>query len=638
MHKWLAALSLVAIPLFAANHEDFRPATPEELALKSTPLAPGASAVVLDWNQREDDSGRWESQYVRIKVLKEDGRKYANVEVPFIGWKYDLAEVTARVIRPDGTIVPYTGKVFDKVLYRHGGLKVRAKTFTLPDVQIGSILEYSYTRRWQDATRTWFGIRWTVQSELPVLHEYLWIRPDRGRDVHSAFLSYVGLPEGKQPVKSGGSYELELENLPPFPREPFGPPDEEVSARIHLMYTDSAEAEVFWKHVAEVFGHDVEDYVGRGASSEAAAIIGGAADADTKLRKLYAHVQHFKNLSYSDDDGVHTYKDNKSAADVLRNKYGERNQINRAFVALARGVGLDAHIVCISDREDRYFNRSLPDWTQILFEEIAVVTVDGKSRYFDPGIPFIPYGMLSWQNSGVPGLRIDSKNGGTWIDTPPQTLADASMSRTADLRFDGDVLKGKVVATYAGLEALHRRLKSYSDDETVARKALEDDAKTWFPDGSSVKLVKVTELKGSDEPLVAEYDVELQTLGVHTGRRLLLPMSVFQATEKNPFVSEDRKLPICYRYQSSSNDAVTFHLPENYAVEAVPKGWTLNFGAVKFESEYKQREGIIELTRNMAVKATMIEREHYGTLRDFYTKIAGADHDSVVLLKMEGAE
>ena len=631
MRKSFVVLSLLALPLFAASHEDFRPATPAELALKSTPLAPGASAVVLDWNQREDDKGQWESEYLRIKVLTEEGRKYADIEIPYLGFKVALADVRARVIQPDGTIVPFAGKMFDKTIIRHGGFKLLAKTFTLPDVHPGSIIEYSYTRRWQDAEAALGGIRWSVQRDLPVLHEYCWIRPYSGRAVYSAFISYIGLPEGKRPVKNGGTWELELENMPPYTKESFGPPVEELKARMNILYADTADPEQFWKHITEYFAKDAEEFVGRGAGD--AATIAGSGDVDTKLRKLYAYAQQFRNASYHDDDRK-VSDASKNASDVLRSRLGTRNQINRTFVALARGLDLDAHVVYVSDREDRYFARNLPDWTQIL-EEIAVVNVDGKPRYFDPGLPFVPYGTLAWQNSGVAGLRIDSKTSGTWIRTPEQTVGDAAMSRTADLRFDGDVLKGKVVATYKGLEALQRRLKSYTEDETVARKALEDDAKGWFPDGSSVKLAKVTALKGVDEPLVAEFDVEFPTIGARTGRRLLVPISVFHAAEKNPFVSEERKLPICYRYQSASSDSVTFHLPENYAVEAVPKGWNLHFGAVNFESEYKQREGIVELTRNMSVNATMVEREHYASLRDFYTKVAGADHDSIVLLKMD---
>jgi len=46
---------------------------------------PGAPAVIL-YRQVDRDDGRTahEDNYVRIKILTDEGRKYANVEIPFL--------------------------------------------------------------------------------------------------------------------------------------------------------------------------------------------------------------------------------------------------------------------------------------------------------------------------------------------------------------------------------------------------------------------------------------------------------------------------------------------------------------------------------------------------------------------------
>jgi hypothetical protein len=66
---------LVAGSAAARNIDDFRNATPEELAMKSAPMAPGAAAVILDWVQRKDDVDFQESAYVRVKIFTDDGRQ-----------------------------------------------------------------------------------------------------------------------------------------------------------------------------------------------------------------------------------------------------------------------------------------------------------------------------------------------------------------------------------------------------------------------------------------------------------------------------------------------------------------------------------------------------------------------------------
>src|SRR5580704_1203640 len=64
--------------------DDWLPISPEELKMTSVPEAPGAPAVYLYRQVDRDDSRNGhEYNYVRIKILTEEGRKYGDVEIPF---------------------------------------------------------------------------------------------------------------------------------------------------------------------------------------------------------------------------------------------------------------------------------------------------------------------------------------------------------------------------------------------------------------------------------------------------------------------------------------------------------------------------------------------------------------------------
>src|SRR5277367_4396765 len=80
----------------------FQPASPEELAMKSEPSAPGAPAVILYRQVDRDDNARTshEDEYFRIKILTEDGRNRANIEIPFFKTTQNVTSVKARTIRP----------------------------------------------------------------------------------------------------------------------------------------------------------------------------------------------------------------------------------------------------------------------------------------------------------------------------------------------------------------------------------------------------------------------------------------------------------------------------------------------------------------------------------------------------------
>src|SRR5579864_5215925 len=113
----------------------FQPVSSDELKMTSEPKAPGAPAIILYRQVDRDDNGRTshEDNYVRIKILTEEGRKYANVEIPFQKGSDDVVNVHARTIRPDGSIADFDGRVFEKTLVKGKNIRYLAKTFTLSD-------------------------------------------------------------------------------------------------------------------------------------------------------------------------------------------------------------------------------------------------------------------------------------------------------------------------------------------------------------------------------------------------------------------------------------------------------------------------------------------------------------------------
>ena len=134
-------VSLLAAPQAKAG-VGFQPVSADELGLKSEPLAPGASAIILYRQVDRDDNVHTphEDNYIRMKILTEEGRKYGDVEIPFDKANEDVTGIRARTILPDGSIKDFGGQVFEKELVKGKGRKYLAKTFTLADVQVGSII------------------------------------------------------------------------------------------------------------------------------------------------------------------------------------------------------------------------------------------------------------------------------------------------------------------------------------------------------------------------------------------------------------------------------------------------------------------------------------------------------------------
>jgi hypothetical protein len=119
LQRILLCLALVVVcalcfPRGPIIGDEWLPITPEELKMTSEPKAPGAPAIYLYRQVDRDDKNTASSEYnyLRIKILTEEGRKYANIEIPFVKGRYNVAAINARTVHSDGSIVRFDGKVY----------------------------------------------------------------------------------------------------------------------------------------------------------------------------------------------------------------------------------------------------------------------------------------------------------------------------------------------------------------------------------------------------------------------------------------------------------------------------------------------------------------------------------------------
>jgi uncharacterized protein DUF3857 len=298
----IVTLGTVAFRPATAHAQSFQPASPEELKMTGEPLALGAPAVMLYRQVDRDDNGRTshEDNYVRIKILTEEGRKYADIEIPFFKASGDVIHIRARTIRPDGSTVDFDGKAFDKAIVKAKGVKYMAKTFTLPDVQVGSIIEYSYT---VDLNFV-YDSHWILSDELFTKKASFSLKPFKSNYM-PVYLHWTwqSLPPGsKVKQDADGIIRMEASNLPAFQTEDFMPPPNEVKSRVDFIYSeDSIEKDTnnYWKKVGKKRNDQLESFIGKHkAMDEAVAQIVSPTDSqDVKLRRIYDRVQQIRNTS-----------------------------------------------------------------------------------------------------------------------------------------------------------------------------------------------------------------------------------------------------------------------------------------------------------------------------------------------------
>jgi len=118
LNRLIPFLLLIAALVSFANPGQRRglpPLVPEELAMKDNPASPGSLAIVLFREEIVNSKDSTETYYLRIKVFTEEGKKRANIEIPFVKGESDVRDIHARTIHPDGHVVDFGGQVIDNL-------------------------------------------------------------------------------------------------------------------------------------------------------------------------------------------------------------------------------------------------------------------------------------------------------------------------------------------------------------------------------------------------------------------------------------------------------------------------------------------------------------------------------------------
>ncbi len=642
---FLLALLLVVLGAVRPTHpvsagDEWQPISQEELKMPSEPKAPGAPAIILYRQVDRDDSNvrtAHEYNYIRKKVFTEEGRKFADVEIPVVKGKWDIHNIKARTVRPDGTIVNFDGKVYEKEIVKARGIKFLAKTFTLSDVQPGSIIEYHYMIDF--AEYLVFDSNWVLSDELFSKKTKFTLKPYGDWALQWSWPN--GLPEGaKPPVNENKMIHMEAQDIPAFQVEDDMPPEAAMKYRVDFIYSEDGfekEPDKFWKKQGKKMNDAAESFVNKRKAMEQAVgeIVSTGDSPEVKLQKIYARVQKIRNTSYEIEKTEQEQKRAKekeisNVEDVWKRGYADGNEITLLFVGLARAAGFDASPVRVATRDDHFFKPNIMR-SRDLNTYVALVKVNGKDSYFDPGAAFTPFGLLPWSETGTTGLKLD-KEGGTWVTTTMPEPSASQIVRKAELNLTSEgALEGKLTVTFTGLEAQWRRVGERNQDDTHRKKLLEDYVKEVVPAGIEIELTNKPDWASSAPSMVAEYSLKVPGWASGAGKRALLPVGLFSGPEKHMFEHSTRVHPLYFQYLFEKTDDVRIELPLGWQASSLPQAQNNDAKVIAYTLKVENEKGALHLERHLRSGLTFLEQKYYPALRNFYQAVRTGDEQQIVL-------
>lgn len=602
--------------------------TSDELKMTSDPEAPDAPAEYLNldlWSGRGPFI-----VYARIKIFNEKGREeYSDIRMDYVKGGGDFGTVEGRTIHADGTIIPFTGKPYDKELVSYGGFTRMQKVFSMPDVQVGSILEFR-----AQVTSFYGAVGWYIQQPLFVRTGHFHYLSISDLPMHTTEILPPGAKLTGTPM---GGFDLTLNDIPALPDEEYSLPLHAMGYRVLFLYTYDTTAAGFWKNEGKAWSGYVNDVTyPNGKVKDAVDHLLAPGDSDLqKVQKIYAAVMKLENTDFTRQRTKAENKAEKvkikSANDIWTAQRGDGSDLTLLFVTMARAAKLKAYTMAVTDRSEDIFQQDVPSWTQ-LDDLIAIVEIDGKEMFFDPGERYCEFGKLKWTHTWSGGVRQTGLSGAELSNTPAPDLTDTDIVRKGAIQVDADLsVHGTIQISMTGNEALRWRQQALRSDEDETKKKFEQSVQSDLPAGVQAKMVSFTALADYTQPLVAALEIS-GTLGTKTGHRVLLPGSFFEAQARPPFSSSTRQTPVYMRYPYIEEDSFKVALPPGMTVESLPQDAQIPFVPNgDFVSKYRSAATAYAYARRLRVANILYDAKDYGQLRSFFQKVSAQDQGELVL-------
>ena len=630
----LLVLALACSPVLRGQTSDvkFGSPTKEELAMTSYAPDESAPAVVLYKSTRTwydviaGDFKVYTEVKTRIKILKPEGKEYADVEIPYLdnpqersasetitglkAWAYNLEN--GKIVK---TKMESNNIAHERVDKSHMLLK-----FSVPQVKEGTVVEYQYKK---ESGYYFYIDTWVAQTDIPVAYtyynllipEYFLFNIDESGIVKTE--NKVS-QESIRFIDAGGDalsctatrYEFEGRDLPALKSDSyvFCTLDycKKVTAELRGLEVPGALYKNFtstWEEIGVSLMND-EDFGKRIKRTSpikdllASSGVEKETDVVKKMAGIYTALK--SRLKWNGKYRLFA----ESASKVMKDGSGSNADLNFILISAYREAGLDARPVVMSRRSMGRLPLSHPSVNKL--NTFVVGVVDGQTAHFidasveDGYIDVLPPTLLTEQ-----GLLLSDDGKGNWLNLQSLEASKANAVVEGTIAPDGTI-KG----TYSA--QLHANLAAALKGEF--REA--DDSVTAF-------LPMATERFSFTKKAEAD------------GTHIYFNPLVIPVMSESPFKAVNRTLPVEYPYKYMTTIAASMQLPEGYEVEEMPKplNITTEDKMLSVRVNYALQGTKLLVQYRFIVGKTLFLPQEYDILRQIYDSMVEKCSEMAVLKK-----
>jgi hypothetical protein len=569
---------------------------------------------------------------VRIKILNDNGLKWANVKLRYESRlnAQSIMGLTANTYNLDASGNIVVTKLDKKQVYQK---KINAlmseEVFILPEVKVGSIIEYKYT--WRG-----YGNRnWNLQATIPVKFSTYVIDFPSEFEVHNR--PYCSLPFSSkdESTNSRTIKSFTMENIPALRDEEYISCKYDYLQRVEsyiVAYTYEGKRHPFIKSWTEVSKSLMEDdEFGTQLKKEIPRTI----ELDNELKKLSdpylkmisVHNYVRKNMKW---DGVDNFWASSGVKAAWKDKSGTSGEINLILINLLRDAGLKVDPIMVSTRSNGRISSSFPNIYQFN-KVLAFVDINGKNYVLDGTDKLTPAGLIPENIMFTEGMILDpyNQNNFRWHELWDEAhLNKNTIIFQAAINADGE-MKGHATVTsqdYARLE----RLPEIKNGEKFL-----EHFYSVKRNGFSVDSLKLKNQDSDSLPLVQDFD--FHGLINASGGYSYFTTNLFSGMGSNPFISDTRFSDVFFGTNQTHQIIAQVKIPDGYTFEELPKNIRISLEdkSLVVTRMTASAGNIISTRMTLEFKRPFYTPEEYPDLKEFYKKMYALLDEQIVIKKKE---
>lgn len=542
--------------------------------LKSAPPASAypndAAITLLDQSVVDLKSDGTYKEYTHeiVKVFNERGRDEADITIPFNASGQKVTDLVARTILPNGKVlVVQPSDVYTKAPFSDYAMYDDAKmvTFSMPGIQDGAIIDYSYTLvNFEALMPNQYTDDWAFSDGgKPVVVSRLTVNAPSNLTLHTQFHNAPGLKPVVKTAHGKTTYTWAMWHVADVDPEPMMPPMKDIIPWMQVSTIPS------WQSVASWYWSLAKPQMQTTPALHALVerLTAGKTTQQDKAKALFYWVE--QNVRYvAVELGESAFKPH-SAAEVYQNRYGDCKDMATLLVTMLHDAG-------ISDAEDVLIGAGNTDPIEpdiastMAFDHcIARAVIDGKTYWFDCTAEVCPFGSIPGADRGANVLVVYPDGVGKFAVVPRATPDDNVSISHLDITLhpDGSAdCKSELIANGDAEMAMRAAFKEVKPDMMVdvMRSIVNRDAPN-----ATLEDYKISNLQDRDVPFHMSYSYDAPIWAQCTGNLMIItPAQVNGLSES--FSEPTRRYPIYSDGNSSNRSAMTLTIPQGYVIDDKP--------------------------------------------------------------------